>query len=137
MPVEFKEDSIREWVTNNIDPEQLEEVVNQGCVAGTVPELIYYADSCAFYEKYKNEIWEMLWNAHQEMGTESVLHLIASFNGAKDVGSDVQFSNLLAWYACEEVCREIHIENEERQQELNDEMRSGWADAETPFAENH
>lgn len=137
MPVEFKEDSIREWVTNNIDPEQLEEVINQGCIAGTVPELIYYADSCAFYERYEGEIWDKLWDAHHELGEASVLHLIASFNGSRSVGSDAQFKNLLAWWACEEVCREIYIENEERQQELNDEMRSGWADAETPFAENH
>jgi hypothetical protein len=40
---------------------------------------------------------------HNDMGTETVLHLIASFNGAKDVGSDLQFSNLLAWWACEDM----------------------------------
>ena len=137
MPVEFKEDSIREWVINNIDPEYLEEVVNQGCVNGTVPELIYYADSCAFYERYEGEIWDRLDQTTCELGYDSILHLISTFNGSRSVGSHDQFRNLLAWWACEEVCREIHIENEERQQELNDEMRSGWADAETPFAENH
>ena len=137
MPVEFKEDSIREWVTNNIDPEYLEEVVNQGCIAGTVPELIYYADSCAFYEQYEGEIWDRLDQTTCELGYDSILHLISTFNGSRSVGSHDQFRNLLAWWACEEVCREIYIENEERQQELNDEMRSGWADAETPFAENH
>ena len=115
MPVEFKEDSIREWALNNIDPEYLEEVVNQGCVAGTVPELIYYADSCAFYEQYEGEIWDRLDQSTCELGEASVLHLIASFNGSRSVGSDAQFKNLLAWWACEDVCREVIAEKEDKE----------------------
>ena len=49
---------------------------------------------------------------HNDMGTETVLHLIASFNGAKDVGSDYQFSNLLAWWACEDMAHEIIADRE-------------------------
>ena len=130
MPVEFKEDSIKDWILNNLDEGQVAEVVLHGCSGGVVSELIYYADSCAFYEKYKNEIWEMLWDAHQEMGTESVLHLIASFNGAKDVGSDVQFSNLLAWWACEDVCREVIAEKEDKEtNECLEEIKTALGEA--------
>ena len=53
MPVEFKEDSIKEWVTNNLEEGQVAEVVLHGCSGGVVGELIYYADTSAFYEKYK------------------------------------------------------------------------------------
>ena len=115
MPVEFKEDSIKEWVTNNLDEGQVAEVVLHGCAGGVVGELIYYADTCAFYEKYKNEIWERLWDSHQDFGFDSTLHYIASFNGAADVGSDDQFSNLLAWWACEEVCREVLADKEDKE----------------------
>jgi len=111
------QDSIKEWIINNLDKGQVADVVLHGCAGGVVSELIYYADTCAFYEKYKNEIWQRLWDTYEEFGYESVLHFIASFNGANDVGSDDQFSNLLAWWACEEVCREI-IGDEE--QDLDD-----------------
>ena len=113
MPVEFKENSIKEWVTNNLEEGQIADVVLEGCVTGIVSELIYYADSCTFYEKYEGEIWDRLDQMSCDMGEASILHLIATFNGAKSVGSHDQFRNLLAWWACEDVCREIIAEKED------------------------
>ena len=113
MPVEFKEDSIKDWVINNLEEGQIAEVVLHGCSGGVVPELIYYADSCAFYEKFKEEIWDRLSNMADDMGEPSILHLIVTFNGSKEVGSELQLRNLLAWWACEDVCREIIAEKED------------------------
>ncbi len=115
MPVEFKEDSIKEWIINNLDEGQVADVVLHGCAGGVVSELIYYADSCAFYEKYKEEIWQRLWDSWSDFGGDSVLHFIATFNGADGVGSDDQFRNLLAWWACEDVCREVIAEKEDKE----------------------
>jgi len=113
MAVEFKESSIKEWVTNNLEEGQVAEVVLHGCSGGIVSELIYYADSCAFYEKYKEEIWDRLYDSAQDCDEhQSCLHYVATFNGGCDVGSDDQFRNLLAWWACEDVCREIIAEKE-------------------------
>ena len=139
MAIDFKEDSIKEWILNNLEEGQIADVILEGCQSGIVSELIYYSDSCAFYEKYKEEIWDRLSDMADDMGEPSILHLIVTFNGSKEVGSETQLHNLLAWWACEDVCREIIAdkEDDERQQELDDEIRSGWADAETPFADNH
>ena len=115
MPVEFKENSIKDWILNNLDEGQVAEVVLHGCSGGVVSELIYYADSCAFYEKYKEEIWQRLWDSWSDFGGDSVLHFIATFNGADDVGSDDQFRNLLSWWACEDVCREVIAEKEDKE----------------------
>ena len=115
MPVEFKENSIKDWILNNLDKGQVAEVVLHGCSGGVVSELIYYADSCAFYEKYKEEIWQRLWDSWSDFGGDSVLHFIATFNGADDVGSDAQFRNLLAWWSCEDVCREVIAEKEDKE----------------------
>jgi len=139
MAIDFKEDSIKEWITNNLEEGQIADVILEGCQSGIVSELIYYSDSCAFYEKYKEEIWQRLSDLADDMGEPSILHLIVTFNGSKEVESDLHLRNLLAWWAAEEVCRGICAdwEDDERQQELDDEIRSGWADAETPFADNH
>ena len=134
MAVKFKEDSIKEWILNNLEEGQIADVVLEGCQSGIVSELIYYSDSCAFYEKYKEEIWQRLSDLADDMGEPSILHLIVTFNGSKEVGSETQLHNLLAWWACEDVCREVIAEKED---EAQAERRSGWADAETPFADNH
>ena len=118
MPVEFKESSIKEWIINNLEKGQVAEVVLHGCSGGVVSELIYYADSCAFYEKYKEEIWQRLYDSAQDCDEhQNCLHYTSTFNGGCDVASDEQFRNLLAWWACEDVCREIIAEkdNEDRE----------------------
>ena len=98
----MNKDSIEDWVRENISPSERKEVLEHGCVSGCVPDLIYYKDTCAFYEKYQEEIWDKLENTRVDMGLDSILHLVASFNG--HVGSDDQFRNLLAWWAVEETC---------------------------------
>tara|TARA_A100001201_G_scaffold32591_2_gene35089 strand:+ start:390 stop:767 length:378 start_codon:yes stop_codon:yes gene_type:complete len=124
MPVEFKENSIKDWVINNLEEGQIAEVVLHGCSGGVVPELIYYADSCAFYEQYEGEIWDRLDQMSCDMGEASILHLIATFNGAKSVGSHDQFRNLLAWWACEDVCREIIADKEADEEAQADSLVS-------------
>tara|TARA_R100000908_G_C3706431_1_gene114802 strand:+ start:274 stop:642 length:369 start_codon:yes stop_codon:yes gene_type:complete len=108
----MKEKSIEDWVRKNISPSERKEVLEHGCVNGCVPQLIYYKDTCAFYDYYQNEIWDMLYDAANNYGSESILHFIASLNGAKDVGSDDQLSNLLAWWAVEETCYQLQAKED-------------------------
>ena len=107
MPVEFKQDSILDWILDTQERSTIEDVTRHGCSGGTISELIYYADTEAFYEKYKEEIWQRLSDMADDLGEPSILHLIVTFNGSKEVGSDLQLRNLLAWWAAEEVCRGI------------------------------
>ena len=110
MPVEFKQSSIKEWLLDTQERSTIEDVTRHGCAGGTISELIYYADTSAFYEKYKEEIWDKLSNMADDLGEPSILHLIVTFNGAKEVGSELQLRNLLAWWGAEDVCRELCME---------------------------
>ena len=102
MPVEFKQDTILDWLLDNQEKSTIRDVVEHGCSGGVVGELIYYADTEAFYEKYKEEIWQRLYDSAQDCDEhQSCLHFVSTFNGGCDVGSDLQFKNLLAWWACE------------------------------------
>ena len=107
MAVEFKQDSILDWLLETQEKSTIEDVVQHGCSGGTISELIYYADTSAFYEKYKEEIWRRLSDMADDLGEPSILHLIVTFNGSKEVGSELQLHNLLAWWAAEDVCRGI------------------------------
>ena len=124
MPVEFKESSIKEWIINNLEEGQIADVVLEGCVTGIVSELIYYADTESFYKKYCEEIWDRLSNMADDMGEPSILHLIVTFNGSKEVGSELQLRNLLAWWACEDVCREIIADKEADEEAQADSLVS-------------
>ena len=75
--------------------------------------LTYYRETCKLYEEYENEIWDALDEDMEGMGETSILGLIASFAGAKDVGSDDQFRNLLVWYLAEKIAYAVDDEYEE------------------------
>ena len=107
MAVEFGQSSILDWLLDTQDRSTIRDTAEHGCSGGTISELIYYEDTCAFYDKYQDEIWRRLNDMAQDMDCESILHLIATFKGVKDVGSPLQLKNLLAWWAAEEVCRGI------------------------------
>ena len=109
-------ETIKVWVLNEVKDGSinLEEVVKHGFVNGCVSSLIYYEDTAKFHDKFEEEIWEMLYDEHEEFGFKSIPEYIESFNGSKNVGSLEQFKNLLAWYAVENVARQILDEEENR-----------------------
>jgi hypothetical protein len=113
----MKKETIKDWVLDEVKNGSinLEEVVKYGCVNGCVSSLIYYADTVKFHDKFEEEIWEMLYDEYQEFGFNSIPEYIASFNGSKEVGSLMQFKNLLAWYAVENVSRQILDEKEQQE----------------------
>lgn len=84
----------------------LSDVVNQGCASGIVPDLVYYADSTAWYDRVKDEIWDLLYEEAQNQGM-SALALLAKLNGADAVGRDEQLKNLLAWFAYEQTAARL------------------------------
>lgn len=98
--------TIREWVLENIDIDTVRQVVEHGLASGCVSDLIYYSDTVEFHDKHEDEIWEILYEDARDQGM-TVLELIASFNGQKNVGSMMELKNLLTWYAVERTCFNI------------------------------
>lgn len=71
----------------------MNDVLNYGCVSGTVSCLIYCVDTQKFFDKYQDEILEMLENARVEYGITFEIN-----------------SNNLAWFGYEETLRNIAFE---------------------------
>ena len=78
------------------DAEEIEsyikDILQGGCISGTVTSLIYYSDTEAFFKKHYEEIFELAENLKEETG-ESVNF---EFN-----------SNNFAWFGYEETIRNI------------------------------
>ena len=104
--------NIKDWIKRNLDKDQIKEVVEHGCVNGTVSELIYYADTSAFHDAHEEEIWTMVWESAESQGL-TILEFLATLRGGH-VGSMYQLKNLLAWFAVEEHCYHmVEAENED------------------------
>ena len=106
--------NIKDWVKKNLDKDQIKEVVEYGCVNGTVNELIYYSDTSAFHDAHEEEIWEMVYESAEGQGL-TVLEFLATLRGGL-VGSMYQLKNLLAWFAVEEICYHMVEDEEEKKQ---------------------
>lgn len=104
--------TFREFLIANLEAEDIEGIVEHGVDAGW-PCLTYYRDTTAVYDRYADELWEMLGETADETGHSNRLELIASFGGAANVNTDDQFKCLIVWYAAEEVARAVEAEQEE------------------------
>ena len=99
--------TIKEYLLENYTLEELKECAEHGC-SGGFGQFIYYKETVVFHQIFEEEIWDLLEKEREEIGAhKSILEMIASFNGAKDVGSMDQLKNLLCWYAVEHFAREI------------------------------
>ena len=93
------------YMQDNYEVDELNNLAEHGAQGG-ISGMIYYSEIVALYDFYKNDIWDLAYEGAEDAGI-NVMEYIASFNGAKNVGGDVQFKNLLVWYAAETIARHI------------------------------
>ncbi len=98
--------TLKGWMQANFDRETLRDIAHHGCDAGW-PGLTYYSDTCKLYAKFSGEIWQLASDMADDMGEKNVLTLIARFGGAGNVSDGCTFENLMVWFACEQIAREL------------------------------
>lgn len=104
--------------------ENLKDVLNApGGAADGFTGFIYYKDTCAFFRRQKGNIVELAEELANDLG-EDVLKMVASFNclrndftpsevakvmygSWKEDDAHTMIANALAWFALEEVARDI------------------------------
>lgn len=106
---------IKQWLLDNYELQTIKEITEHGCISGICNDLIYYSDTVKFHDEHEVEIWQFLYEDSED-NDMNIPELIASLNGAKDVGSIEQFKNLLAWYAVERVAEMIVYEKESEEE---------------------
>jgi hypothetical protein len=104
--------TLREWILENLDEDDLKTLVKHGCEAG-ITGLIYHNETSDLYDAYQDEIWILLAEQTDACGYDTVLAFIASFNCAQQVEDQETFKSLLARYAVEELAYAILEERQE------------------------
>ena len=90
------------------------DVLRYGRQSGIVSELIYYSDTTRFYNRYKKDINELLYNILKETGFLNPHQMFKDKWDEEDpLAQDVYNQNLLAWFGFEETLQEIAMNFEE------------------------
>ena len=97
--------ALREWFEENLS-DYASDIANHGADAG-YPHMTYTNECVELYTRFEEEIWAMLRDEVENSGYKSVPALIADF-GRVDMSDDPHsFKNLLWWFACETIAREV------------------------------
>jgi hypothetical protein len=83
-----------------------QDIAGHGADAG-YPYITYTSDTVVIFDKFADEIWTMAVDDAEEMGNKNVAEMIGGFGRADMLGDFDQFKNLMVWYACEKVAREL------------------------------
>lgn len=84
------------------------DVLEHGCVSGTVSELIWYSDTVKFYKEYQDEINELLKDYMYSTGLYSMKDLFGkNWDDEDPLAIEDYNRNLLAWFGFEETLRNV------------------------------
>lgn len=105
---------LNEWDKYDDKKNIVLDVLNNGCQSGFVGHLIYYSQTTAYYEEYKEEIDELLYDTMDECGICVPSELFDDKWDKEDPLALYQYNqNLLAWFGFEETMRNFAREFEE------------------------
>lgn len=85
---------------------RVSEICEYGCVSGTVGSMIYYSDTMPFFERYKSEINEELYDLISSTGY-SMKKLFKNFDVEDPLCIEGHNQNILAWFGYETVCQKL------------------------------
>ena len=86
----------------------MEDLQQYGCVSGMIGELIYYDDTEKFFDKYKEEINDLLSNVIDGTGCSMEELFGDKFDKEDPLIIDYSNKNLLAWFGFEETVNNLY-----------------------------
>ncbi len=99
-------ETFRSWLTETLDPEQIEDLAGHGADAGW-PGLTYTSECVELFERFEEEIREALNEDAEAFGYESPEAFVATFSRSDMLWSEDGRKNLLVWYLAERTAHEI------------------------------
>ena len=86
----------------------MEDLQQYGCVSGMIGELIYYDDTEKFFDKYKEEINDLLSNVIDGTGCSMEELFGDKFDKEDPLIIDYSNKNLLTWFGFEETVNNLY-----------------------------
>ncbi len=106
--------TFKRWLHANLSATERRDLAEHGA-AGGFAGLIYYHETSALFDKYRDEIWEVLAQiADAVIGRPSPVHLIAHITHSVTLNPWSTFANLCVWTVAEHYC-ETELNEKEQQ----------------------
>ena len=95
----------RSWFNANLR-DSARDIANHGADAG-FPCITYTADTIKLFDRFGDEIWEMAVQEAENCGCKNVAEMIAGFNRSDMLDDLATFKNLMVWFACETLAKDL------------------------------
>jgi hypothetical protein len=99
------ENTFKQWLKDTYEPVEIEDIQRHGCEGG-VSGMIYYTETSALYDKYAEEMHEVIGEMIDQIGF--MPEYISRY-----IGSVEQFKNAIVWVVAEWYAGDIISETEE------------------------
>lgn len=99
-----------QWFKDNLS-EQARDIAEHGADCG-FPHITYTSECCETYDRFADEIWDYAVQEAEDMSCKNVAEMIAGFGRTDMLETWDMFRNLMLWYACEVVARQIADEQD-------------------------
>lgn len=86
------------------------EILTHGCSSGCVSSLIYYRDTLEFYNQFKEEINELLYDVMHNVGMFAIKEFLNNWDITDPLALDTNNQNILAWFGFEETLYRFALE---------------------------
>lgn len=81
-----------------------QEILEHGCVSGTVGSMVYYSDTVAFFDKYADDIYDLIDSWDPEFFLDSLKNHVSTTEIILNCDSA---KNQIAWMSYEEIAYEL------------------------------
>jgi hypothetical protein len=97
--------NFRSWFNANLRA-YARDIAGHGADAG-FPCITYTSDTVKIFDRFGDDIWNMAVEEANEFGCKNVADMIAGFQRSDMLDDLATFKNLMVWFACETLAREI------------------------------
>ena len=99
-----------DWFKEHLG-ESAQDIAQHGADCGW-PFITYTKDCVELYDRFAEEIWEMLVEDSESLGHKNPMEFVATFKRSDMTETPDLFKNLLFWFACERLAHSLFEEVE-------------------------
>ena len=89
--------SFAAWMLATYEHNELADICNHGCASGCASGMIYYSETSALFDKYRDDLFEMMSEYQERTGYSENLPAYVLTNS----GTFATFANSVVWFCAE------------------------------------
>lgn len=97
--------TFKQWFHSQFSRQEMREIYNHGA-GGGFRFLTFFHDTVKLYDRFEDELWEMLSRDASDLGYDNVCSMIGELPMGIQIDTSYEFKNFVVWYAAEQLASE-------------------------------